>query len=130
MNRPQLIPSGPLAWDSWFAILKEVTDLTHSSFWEFVRTHRFAVIHFWASWNGYDVKMRELLDQDVPPEFRSHIAFGALSIDPEEHWEISRQHKIVNLPFLAFYRDGTLIRTQTGMLRQDDLIEYLRQLTA
>jgi thioredoxin 1 len=108
----------------------EVTDLTNISFLAFVRTHRFAIIHFWAAWNGYDIKMREMLEEHVPLELRNQLAFGRFDVDPPEHWEICRQHNLLNIPFLALYRDGTLVETLTGAREQDVLIEHLRKLVS
>jgi hypothetical protein len=37
-------------------------------FHDFVRANKFAVIHFWAIWNGYDATMKEILERQIPPE--------------------------------------------------------------
>lgn len=92
--------------------------------------HRFAVIHFWAAWNGYYIKMKEMLDNNVPLELRNQIALGRLDVDPPEHWEICRQHHPVNVPFLALYREGRLADTLTGLHEQVVVIEHLRQLVS
>jgi thioredoxin-like negative regulator of GroEL len=100
------------------------------SFSTFVNTHRFAVVHFWAIWNGYDREMKELLEEHVPLELRNQIAFGRLDVERSEHWEICRQHKVMNVPFLALYRDGTLAGTLTGMREERIIIEHLRRLVS
>jgi thioredoxin-like negative regulator of GroEL len=113
-----------------FAMLFGVTELTHDSFQDFVATHRFAVVHFWAAWNQYDVEVKQLLEQRVPEDLRSQIAFGRFDIDPPAHWEICRQHNVLNVPFLSFYRDGTLIETVMGKCNERVVIEYLKRLVA
>ena len=105
------------------------TPLTHESFWGFVRSHEFALIHFWATWNGYDAQMRKLLDEQVPNDPEPRVAVGTLDTGPQEHWEICRQHK-VHVPFLALYRDGSLIRTSTGLAAGEPLIQDLLHLLA
>ena len=107
-----------------------VTDLTDASFSTFVRTHRFAVIHFWAAWNGSDKTMGEMLDGQVPPDLRSQIAFGRLDVDPPQHWDLCKQHNLVNVPSLAFYRDGLLVETLTGLREYPILAQHFRQLTS
>ena len=102
--------------------------LTHISFEEFVGGPKYALIHFWAAWNGYDVQMRNLIESHIPDEVSQPIAFGSLEIDPAEHHEICARHKLLNVPFLAFYRDGMLIRTTTGLLTAGVLTQYLRDL--
>jgi thioredoxin 1 len=105
-----------------------VTELTHLSFPDFLRTNRFVLLHFYASWNGYDVKMKELLEHHIPAELSGLVAIGKMDVDPVEHHDICRQHKLINLPSLALYRDGALIQTVTGMRRSDEIAEYLREL--
>jgi hypothetical protein len=105
-----------------------VTDLNHESFPDFVSTHPFAVIHFWADWNGYDAKMQNLLETRIPGDISKKIAFGRFDTGPAEHWGICREHRVVSLPFLEFYRDGKLLKTLSGLRPEDVLIGQLREL--
>jgi len=108
--------------------MTEQTILTDTSFWEFVRSQRFVVVHFGAVWNGYDAEMRRTIESQIPDHLAQKIAFATLDIDPPAHHEICRRHQILNVPFLAFYRDGSLARTSTGLLTSDLLIEHLKEL--
>ena len=74
--------------------------------------------------------MGEMIEGQVPPELQSQIAFGRLDIDPPQHWDLCRQHNLVNVPFLAFYRDGRLVETLTGLREHHILAQHLRQLTS
>lgn len=98
------------------------------TFSEFVRAHRFVVIHFMAPWNSYDPLMQRLLESHTPRDLRDFVAFARFDIDPPEHHELCRQHNVLNVPFLAFYRDGSLIRNVTGMRTPEVITEYLREL--
>jgi len=100
--------------------------LTNSSFLGFVHEHRFVVIHFWAKWNRYDDRVKTALDT-LPVEIANLVAIGTFDTDPPEHWELCRGHNILNLPFLAFYRDGDLVRTLPG-IRPDDVLHRIREL--
>lgn len=106
-----------------------MTDLTHEAFAAFVRMHRLAVVHFWAAWNGQDLVMKQFLEQRVPDELRNQIAFGRFDVDPPAHWEICRQHRVMNVPFLVFYREGAVAGTLTGVRDDAVVIGHLRQLT-
>ena len=108
--------------------MPQQTPLTHTSFSEFVSAHQFAVIHFWASWNAYDIQMRRLIESQIPDEFRECVAFAMFDIDPAEHHEICRQHRVLNVPFLAFYRAGSLVRTETGLPKPELFAGFLRDL--
>jgi thioredoxin-like negative regulator of GroEL len=104
------------------------TPLTNASFGEFIRLHEFVVVHFWAIWNNYDVQMKELIESHVPDDLSEVVAFASFDTDPEEYHEIVRQHRVLNLPFLAFYRDGLLVHSHTGAVTPEALARYLRQL--
>jgi hypothetical protein len=54
--------------------------------------------------------MKDLLARQIPPELYNVVAFGTLDVDSQEHHDICGQHKILNLPSLALYRDGSLIQ--------------------
>ena len=72
--------------------------------------------------------MKEVIESQLPFDLSDRIAFATFDIDQADHQEICLEHKIRNIPFLAFYRDGSLIRSNTGLLAPNTLIEYLRQL--
>lgn len=105
-----------------------LTALTHTTFREFVRSHRFVVIHFWAVWNGYDVTMRSLIETAIPEEFHAQIQYATFDVDPPEHLDICREHRVMGPPFLAYYRDGSLVQTVIGLLKPDEMVQNLRTL--
>ena len=92
--------------------------LTEQTFAEFVRAHRFVVIQFWAAWDrNLDQQMRRLLDLEVPAELREQIAFASVDVDAAVHYRLCREHGVINIPFLALYRDGSLVETVMGLRR-------------
>jgi len=115
------------SWDEvWDA--GSMTDLTSASFLSFVQANRYAVVHFWAEWNGYDAKMKDLLEGRIPDDISKNIAFGRFDTGPAEHWEICRELRVLGVPFLAFYRDGKLVKTLSGLREEDVLIGHFREL--
>ena len=102
--------------------------LTSDRFSEFVSGHQFVLIHFWAAWNGYDPLMQRLLESQIPDRLRELVMFASFDVDPPEHHELCRRHDIRNVPFLEFYRDGSLIRSVTGMQTPEVIIEHLQEL--
>ena len=105
-----------------------VTELTASSFEPFFTHHKFAVVHFWAKWNNYDREMRRLLD-DLPTAIKAAIALGSLDIDPSEHHALCRAHDVLNVPALAFYRNGSHVHTaMIGLKPADQLHDLLLKL--
>jgi hypothetical protein len=102
--------------------------LTSDTFSEFIGSHRFVIIHFWAAWNAADNLMQRSLESQIPTEFRELVTFARFNVDPPGHHALCRQHEVLNLPFIAFYRDGSLVRRVTGMRTPEVIIEYLQDL--
>jgi thioredoxin-like negative regulator of GroEL len=107
-----------------------MTAVTHLTFTEFVSAHRFAVVHFWACWNGYDPQMKAFIETEVPQDLRDQIAFASLDTDPPEHHSLCRAHHVLNLPFLVLYKNGALMTTVTGMQKQNILRLFADLVTA
>ena len=106
-----------------------MTELTQESYAEFAQGHRLAAVHFWGIWNGYDAQMKSFLETDIEAEWRDMVAVGTIDTDRSEHFDLCKQLQIRNLPFLAFYRDGSLVGSVTG-LRQQDVLERFRELVS
>ena len=108
--------------------MSQLTPLTPATFASFVRANLYAVIHFWAVWNAHDRVMDNLLAQQMPEDLRELVAFASFDVDPPEHHDLCHLHTVLNVPFLAFYRDGLLIRSVTGLRKPEVIVEYLRAL--
>ena len=67
------------------AAMSRQTSLTGDTFFEFVRANRFAVIHFWAAWNGVDYMIQRLLESQIPDELYGFVTFARFDIDPPAH---------------------------------------------
>ena len=110
------------------AVSPQVAQLTGATFWEFVGGHRFVAVHFWAAWNGSDFIMKKLLGSQIPKDLCDLVALAELDIDAPAHQELCRKHNVLNVPFLAFYREGLLVSTVTGMQSPEVISERLREL--
>ena len=106
-----------------------MTDLTHRTFEPFVKSHKFVVVHFWAPWNGIDAKMKTFLETEIPADLPESIAFARIDTDPVEHTDLCRSHRVLNLPLLEFYRDGSLVDTFGGF-QKDKIIDKIRKLVS
>ena len=91
----------------------QLTQVPSETFWQFVQSNRLAIVHFWASWNGDDFLMQRVLE-GIPKIVLKEAAIGQLDVDPPAHQGLCRAHNVLNVPFLAFYRSGRLVRTFTG----------------
>ena len=102
--------------------------LTHETFREFVTGHPFAMVHFWAPWSEGDRLMNQFLAAHASDRWHQQVTTASFNIDLPEHLELARQHKVFDLPFLAFYRNGQLTRTITGLHTPAVVTRYLREL--
>lgn len=121
---------------SWFGRIfaPEVQKMPHplnpETLLEFVINHRYAVIHFWAPWNERDGLMNKFLTSGVSGNLRRSIAFASFNVDVPEHLDLVRQHKVFDVPMIAFYRDGLLVQTETGGCGAGITIKHLRELVS
>lgn len=106
------------------------TTLTNVTFAAFVQTQKIGIVHFWARWNAHDFLMRDILASQVPADLRAQIAFAEFDVDSEGHEEVSDLQRVVNVPFLACYRDGEFVDGMTGMHSPEVIVRWLTKLIA
>ncbi len=104
-----------------------MTELTITSLSDFLRVHKLAVVHFWAAWNDIDHQIKSNLER-LSADFADVVAFARFSVDPPAHHEICMQLGILNVPFMAAFRDGAVVLTLTGMRSFAELRSAVREL--
>jgi thiol-disulfide isomerase/thioredoxin len=104
------------------------SQLSHKTFTSFVRSNRFVVIHFWAAWNGYDEIIRKLLDSQIPEDLKLLLAFASFNTEAPEHHALCIDHKVLNLSFLALYRQGRLEDRIIGLQPLEVIVDRLKAL--
>ena len=72
--------------------------------------------------------MKKLIESQIPDDLAELVAFASFNTDPPEHHELCKQHRLVSLPCLEYYRDGSLVRTTIGLLTAAVITQYLREL--
>jgi len=81
---------------------------------------RFAVVHFWASWNGIDRAMDSAL-RSLAFLFDEGFALRSSDFDREENLPLVRKAHVVNLPAIAFVVEGEPQETVIGLRSVDEL---------
>jgi thioredoxin 1 len=79
-----------------------------------------AVVHFGFKWNSFDRMMMRTLTE-LEAEFTGKIALGFLDIDQNATIDVLKQIKIVNVPTLAYFKNGEHLATTVGMRTMDDV---------
>ena len=96
--------------------------VSKSSLPEFLAQRPFAVVHVDAQWDGYRLLLEKKIGA-IEPQFQNEVSFGYVDCDQEQ--EYAREIGIVNVPSMAYYRDGELTALVVGV--QQDLAENIRR---
>jgi hypothetical protein len=96
--------------------MAEVTRLTRETYAAFVGGHRFAAVLFDAP--AWDMTYRLGTEQrfaSAAVAMDGRAAFGFVDVDGPEEVELCRMLPLANVPTVAYYRDGTLVRAVIGI---------------
>jgi len=87
--------------------------LTDSSFEEAVAKYPALVVDCWAEWCG-PCRMVAPIINELASEYQGKVVFGKLDVD--ENQAVARDHGIMSIPTLMFFKEGQLAGTQVGAL--------------
>ena len=86
--------------------------LSSSQYAAFLSEKRVAAVHFDAAWNvGYRQEMRRRM-RDAAEAIGEQANFGEVDCDTEI--ALARSLPIINVPTVAYYRDGVLVAALIG----------------
>ncbi len=74
-------------------------------------------------WSGPCIAMDNILS-GLAKEFAGQFIFAKVDID--EQAELVKEHKIENIPTLMVFKEGKLIRTEVGELKENELRAILK----
>ena len=106
-----------------------VFEVNQKSFDKYVllNSHKIPVIvEFMGVWSGPCVAM-DIIFTALAKEFAEQFIFAKVDID--EQAELVKEHKIENVPTLLVFKDGELIRTEVGELKEPAARELLKDLS-
>jgi len=83
------------------------------------------VVHFWATWNGHDRKMDELLRRLERVKKNSRVFFRSLCTDEKTNWPMCEEFKIVSLPSLVAFNKGKSIAILVGVRSIQELQRHI-----
>jgi len=103
-----------------------VFEVNQKSFDQYVllNSHKIPVIvEFMGVWSGPCVAMDNLFSS-LAKEFAEQFIFAKVDID--EQPELRKAHNIDNVPALMVFKDGKLVRTEVGELKEKEARELLK----
>lgn len=99
-----------------------IMQLSQSSFDNFVKSNRVAIVDFWAEWCG-PCKVMEPILTSLSNELSGSVAFGAVNVD--EHEQLALGKAIMSIPTMIIYSGGIEVDRLVGSRSADKLKEEL-----
>ena len=90
---------------------------------EKMKTYPTIVIDCWAPWCG-PCRMIGPIIEELAREMKGKIVFGKLNVD--ENPQTSMKHKIMSIPTLLVFKNGTLVDRFVGAMPKDMIIQKLK----
>lgn len=104
-----------------------VFEVNQKSFEQYVllNSHKIPVfVEFMGVWSGPCVAM-DILFSGLAKEFAEQFIFA--KVDADEQPDLIKEYKIENLPTLMVFKDGKLVRTEMGELKEDEARQLLKE---
>jgi thioredoxin 1 len=83
------------------------------------------LVDFWAQWCNPCKMIGPILDQ-LADEYAGRIKIGKVNVD--EEGDLAGQHNITSIPALIIYKDGQIIRQETGARPKHELENLFKDL--
>ncbi len=105
--------------------MSNLAHLTADTFEAFVSQDGVAVVDFWASWCG-PCRMLAPVFEETAAELEGAARFGKVNVDEEE--ALTNSFKIMTIPTLLFFKDGKLLKSHSGLLPKNSIIDIIEKL--
>lgn len=90
---------------------------------EKVKTYPTMVVDCWAAWCG-PCRMIGPIIEELATELKGKIVFGKLNVD--ENPQTSMKYKIMSIPTLLVFKNGTMVDRIVGAMPKDMLLQKLK----
>lgn len=89
--------------------------------------HEVVLIHFWASWNGYDRVVDERIHH-LLPEFNGAVASFACNFDDANNHKICSDWNVTNVPTIVAFRHGEKRKVVVGVRSRHELRQIVAEI--
>jgi thioredoxin 1 len=99
-----------------------VQNVDESHFQQFVKTHQFVVVDFWAEWCGPCRRIAPIMDE-LSMEFEGKVTFGKCNTD--DNRGLSMQFNIDAIPAMMLFANGQLVDRIIGAYPKEAIREKI-----
>ncbi len=85
------------------------------------------VVDFWAQWCG-PCKMIAPILEEIASQYDGKIKIAKLDVD--SNTRVASQYRIMSIPSLLFFRNGSLVDQVVGALPKAQLLEHVSKIMA
>ena len=83
-----------------------------------------AVIDFWAPWCGPCRMMTPVIDA-MSQKYDGQVTIAKVNVD--ENQKLAGEYNIMSIPSILFFKDGQLVHTAMGAMREADLENLIKE---
>lgn len=102
-----------------------IKHLDQNSYDEYVSSDTLTVVDFWANWCG-PCRMLAPNFEEAAEELDGTVRFAKLDVDEAE--DVAVGLNVMTIPTLLFYKSGKILKTHTGYLSKEALVDIIKSL--